>query len=192
MYFLQVRLHSTISCCCCCLLPLVQHVSGHCKQLTRAEKSNSFVSYRHLACGHFRACRFWQMALKFKHSFWCSGIDKPWKGAWEYSEPSSHFWLFPFWVLHLSLGNRSFESSFESLLVSSFLLSCIYHHPPSVFYLQTHRSDFCLSLALDWSSSFKKCCFPLKPLLNPRLCLSEILRFLKAGVAWILYPQRLS
>lgn len=69
MYFLKVRLHSIISCSCPHPLPLVQHVLGHCKQLTRAKKSTWFISYRHLACVHFRACRFWHVILKFKHGF---------------------------------------------------------------------------------------------------------------------------
>lgn len=45
------------------------------------EKSGWFVWCRHLACVHFWACRFWQMALKCKHGFWDSGISKLWKGT---------------------------------------------------------------------------------------------------------------
>lgn len=59
---------------------LVQHVLGHYKQLTRAEKSSWFVSHRHLAFVHFQACRFRQMALEFKHGFLDSGVSKLWKG----------------------------------------------------------------------------------------------------------------
>lgn len=121
MYFLKVRLHSIISCSCSHPLPLVQHVLGHCKQLTRAKKSTWFISCRHLACVHFRACRFWQVILKFKHGFWDSSIYKSWKDRCGCSEPSVSFQLFFSLLLLLSLVNKSlwfFLQKFSCILFS--------------------------------------------------------------------------
>lgn len=53
--FLKVGLHS-MSCSCRHPVSLVRHMLGHFRQLTGAEKSGWFVSYRRLACVHFWAC----------------------------------------------------------------------------------------------------------------------------------------